>query len=104
MPTKDPATGPLTRSKFKALVAAPFGEAGKEIQKHDPFWGLKDGEKVKFDVEIKAELYGHATVEASSQKEAERLAEKLEVTEIDWEEHYVLDGWSILSVKPRKRR
>lgn len=93
----DPVTGPLSRAELAALVAAPFGEAGKAIRKHDPFWGLAAGEKVEWEVKCKAKKRGVAYVKAASEKEAHKLAEELTDFDVDWGDD---DNFEILSVEP----
>jgi hypothetical protein len=97
----DPVTGPLTREEFQELVEMPFGEACKAIRKHDPLWGLKAGEKIKYEVFVTARLHGRAIVKASSQKEAEKLAEELGEHDCDWG-GYGCDDIEIIDVGPAK--
>lgn len=83
----DPVTGPISREKLHELAAAPYGEALKEIRKHDPFWGIAPGEKVKFRVNAsrKAREEGFATVEAETEEEAKELAKKLRESDFCWD-------------------
>jgi hypothetical protein len=104
MPKLDPVTGPMSREEFAAAVAAPFGHAAKAIQKHDPMWGRAPGEKFAWRVRVEREALdrGTATVMADSQEEADKLADKLSDTEIDWD--YGSDGFVVISVEPMKSR
>lgn len=94
----DRSTGPIPREKFAALVDAPFGEAAKQIRKFDPLWGLAQGTKIKWRVECSGKLYGGAIVEASSEEEAMKLADKLTTNDVDWDNGS--DDFEILSVEP----
>lgn len=94
----NPITGPLHPHELKALAAAPFGEAAKAIRKHDPFWGLADGTKIKWIVRCRRNDRGDATIMAASQEEADALAEELTGLDIDWDSDD--DDFTILSVTP----
>jgi hypothetical protein len=97
----DPVTGPLSRKELQDAAAAPFGEARKIIRKHDPLWGLPAGEKIEWIVECRrtGRSDGTASVKASSQEEAEKLAEGLSDFDVDWDD----DGdFEIISVEPTK--
>ena len=80
-----PVSGPMPIEAFKELVNVPFGEATKRIRKYDPCWGLKPGEKIKWKVVATAQMRGEAEVEASSQQEADALADKLPDSAFDWD-------------------
>lgn len=81
----DPITGPLSRTEFAELVRAPHGYAKKVIRKHDPYYRLEPGEKVRFRVEASGRMRGMAYVEAQSQQEAEKLADALSDASFDWQ-------------------
>lgn len=76
--------GPIPRDEFMKLVEAPFGEAIKRIRKWDPLYGRAKGEKIKWKVECRGELYGTAYVEAATQEEADKLADDLDCGAVDW--------------------
>jgi hypothetical protein len=84
---KDPVTGPISREKFAELVASPYGEACKEIRKHDPMWGRKAGEKIRWRVSFSRTSHetGYAIVAACSEKEAEKIACDLDDSKIAWD-------------------
>ena len=84
---KDPITGPLSREDFRSLWDAPYGEALEAIRKHDPLYGRKPGEKIRWRVTLKREVpeIGTATVIAATEEEATQLADKLTDAEIDWD-------------------
>ena|SRR6185369_2183282 len=82
----DPVTGPISRSEFAELVAAPYGEATKRIRKYDPLYGRAPGEKVRYRVEASGRMVGTGYVEASSQEEADRLADELTDASFDWQD------------------
>ncbi len=94
----DPITGPLSRTEFAELVTAPHGEAKKIIRKHDPYYRLEPGEKVRFRVEVSGRMRGMGFVEATSQQEAEKLAEALSDASFDWQG----GDFDIISVEPDK--
>jgi hypothetical protein len=85
MAAKDAVSGPLPRERLRELVEAPHGHAAKEIQKYDPQWGRRDGEKFEWEVRCTAVMTGRAIVLASSQDEADKAADELSEAEIDWE-------------------
>jgi hypothetical protein len=97
----DPVTGPLTREQFAELVEMPFGEASKAIRKHDPLWGLKEGEKIDYEVVVSARVQGRAIVKASSLKEAEELAEEIGEHDCEWG-GYGCDDLEVFDVRPAK--
>jgi hypothetical protein len=103
----DPVTGPIPRDKFKALVDAPHGDAREEIRKRDPFWGLPEGAKIAFDVEVRAEVIGYAVVRATSLEEAKKAAKELTRGEIEFDS-CEFDSFDVESVAPcpppRRRR
>ena len=99
----DPVTGPLTRERLRELAAMPFGAAIKEIRKIDPYYGLKDGEKIEFEVTVTGRLQGRAWVKASSKEEAEKLADKLNEGDCDWG-GYSCDDFEIIDVQPMVQR
>lgn len=98
----DPVTGPIPRETFAKLVAAPHGEAARTIRQYDPLWGKAPGEKVRWKVECTAKQFGTAYVEASSQEEADKLADELDSGEVDW--CYDDDGLTIISVEVDARK
>lgn len=81
----NPVSGKMPIEEFRKLKDAPYGAAIKTIRKYDPCWGVKPGEKIKWTVTATAQMRGEATVEASSQEEAEKLADLLPDHEFDWE-------------------
>ena len=93
----DPVTGPLSRDEFVELIAAPYGEATKIIRKHDPFYRREPGEKVRFRVEASGRMRGTGYVEASDQKEADKLANELNDASFDWQDSG--GGFDIISVE-----
>lgn len=99
----DPVSGPLDRAELKRLADAPFGQAAKEIQKIDPFWGRSAGEKIKFRVTVRGDLTGEAIVMACSQEEADKLAGDLGINDIDWGCGRS-DDFDIHSVEPVKEK
>lgn len=105
MSKNNPISGPVPREKFNALVDAPHGEARDTIRQYDPFWGLPPGAKIKFEVEVRADLIGYAVVEAASLEEAKKLAAKLPVAEIEFDVHDLTDhDWTVETVNPVKPR
>lgn len=100
----DPVTGPMPREKLKELAAAPAGEAVKIIRQYDPQWGRAPGEKFAWEVRVRRDGAdtGVAYVEAASQEEADKLADDLDESEIDWD--YSGDDFFITSVEPQKIR
>ena len=99
----DPSTGPIPRSVFEEIVAAPHGKARDMIRKYDPLWGRVEGESIKWRVEFRRRAYetGYATVEATSKEDAEREAEKIEASLFNWEpDHFEDDVGDIQSVEP----
>lgn len=92
----DRITGPLSRTEFAELVTAPYGEAKKVIRKHDPYYRLEPHEKVRFRVEVSGRMRGMAYVEATSQAEAEKLADALTDASFDW----MGGDFDIIEVKP----
>lgn len=97
----DPISGPIPREKFATLINAPHGEAGDIIRQHDPFWGLPDGAKIEFEVELTAEVTGYAVVKAGSLEEAKKLAERLRPDEVDFDQFEKPD-WTVETVNPVK--
>ncbi len=87
MTKKDPATGPMPREQFYALVTAPHGAATKAIRKYDPFWGRPPGTKIDWLVTYSKEVNGYGSVRAASQEEAGILGKALPTEDI----HYDLD-------------
>jgi hypothetical protein len=104
----DPITGPVPPEEFRRLVDAPHGEAVKAIRKYDPTYGLKDGETIKWIVTYEREVtqVGTITVDASSEDEAEKLAD--EILENDeerfaWEStDSFADNYELISVEPKR--
>lgn len=83
----DKSTGPIPRDVFAEIVAAPHGKARDMIRKYDPLWGRVEGEPVKWRAHFtrRTREVGYATVEASSEKEAEKIAALLDTSTIDWQ-------------------
>lgn len=100
----DPATGPIPRDEFAAMIEAPFGKAREAIRKYDPLWGRETGEVIKWQVLFtrKVREEGRAIVEAATAEEAEKLAQKIPCGQICWD---VGDSWDddieIESVEPK---
>lgn len=94
----DPVSGPLSREELKVLCDAPFGKATERIREFDPFFGRKEGEKIRFKVECRSDMNGTAYVEAANQEEADDLADNLTASEIDWD--YGDNDFEIVSVEP----
>jgi hypothetical protein len=75
------AFGPLSAEEFQQAVDAPFGQASKMLQKHDPLWGKTAGDlatlppvkrwrvKLRQDVTMEGSFY----VEARTEEEAFQL-------------------------------
>lgn len=97
----DPVTGPISREAFRELVQAPAGQARKKIQEYDPFWGREEGAKIDYEVTVSGMIQGTALVKASSQDEADKLADDLNDADIDWGGGS--DDFTVLSVAPYKR-
>jgi len=102
----DPATGPLSREEFAALIAAPAGVALRAIRKHDPMWGRATGEavkwKVRFSREVRYTEEGYATVEASSGEEALEIAASIPDKEIKGggdDGNYITEDWGAESAE-----
>lgn len=94
--------GPLSDDEIAALSVCPFGEAKKIIRKHDPLYGLEPGQKIKWAVKLTrtVEEEGYATVEAASKEQAEKLANNLKDTDIDWHANCWGDDGDIQSIEP----
>jgi acyl-CoA reductase-like NAD-dependent aldehyde dehydrogenase len=93
----DPISGPLTRDELRELAAAPFGEAARIIRRFDPLWGRQtEGELIRWRVRFIREVTeeGYAYVEAATKDDAERLADEIPVSQIDWDHtrHYERDA------------
>jgi len=103
MMQQDPIFGPLSREKLQELSAAPYGEALKEIRKHDPLFGLREGETITWRVRAtrQAREYGYANVDAASQEEATRIAEKLDEANFSWDCDDA-DEFEIDTVEPKR--
>lgn len=93
----DPISGPITRDELRELASAPYGEALKVIRKHDPLFGRKDGEKFRWKVLATVTCTMYAFVEAASEDEANKLADKLNTAAFDYESEGDI---SIDSVEP----
>lgn len=103
MKTIDPSTGPIPRAEFAEIVNAPFGKAREAIRKYDPLWGRATGETIKWRVKFTREVteVGYATVEASSEKEAEEIAAHVKTSTIAWEPDDCFDeDGEVESVEP----
>lgn len=94
----DPSTGPIPRAEFAKLVDGPYGAAVKIIRRHDPMYGREEGEKIKWRVEVTGTMTGTGWVEACSREEAEKAAENMSSSEIDWDGGR--EGFDVLSVEP----
>ena len=93
----DKITGPITREELPSLAAAPHGHAAEAIRVHDPFWGRGEGEKIRWKVCVRSTGNGGtAYVDAASREEADKLADELDSTMIDWDD----DEFEVLSVEP----
>jgi len=99
----DPVTGPLSREKFAELVAAPYGEAVKEIRKFDPQWGRKPGEKFAWEITATNKMEGRAIIYAADEKEANKIADTIDDGAFDWSSYDSYDI-EIISVEPLKGR
>ncbi len=100
----DPVTGPISREKLQELSAAPFGEALKEIRKHDPFYGIREGEPIVWRVSAsrRAREDGIAEVSADSIEKARILAEDLKESDFSWDASCIdTDDFEIEDVEPR---
>lgn len=95
----DPVTGPIPRLLFKGLVGAAHGQALKAIRQFDPLFGREPGEKIKWQVTAECRVRGYATIEATSQNEANRLARDLLDAEFSWDEPLEL-AVDTISVEP----
>ena len=100
--TNDPSTGPIPREEFKELARAPAGEARKRIRDYDPLWGVREGEKIEWEVICDGQMRGRVIIKASSQEEADELADNLSDAEIDWE--CATGDFDVISVEPYKRK
>lgn len=97
----DPISGPIPRETFDTLVNAPHGEARDLIRQHDPFWGLAPGTEIEFEVEVRAEVIGGATVKASSLEEAKQRAKNLKAADIEFDTYGLSDGdWTVETINP----
>jgi len=101
----DPIFGPMTREQFRALVTAPFGVALEAIRRHDPLYGRKPGEKLRWKVTLRREIpeIGTAIVIAATQEEADDLAQDLSEAQISWDvddRAYYDDNGTIEKVEP----
>ena len=101
MNSNDPVTGPIPRDEFAALVALPCGEARKAIRKYDPLFGREEGEKIEWKVraERRRDDCGTAIVKASSQEEADKLADDLTEHDFDWDDDF--GDIEVKSVEPQ---
>lgn len=97
-----PVFGPLPVAEWQAALAAPHGQATKIIRKYDPQWGRASGEKFEWTVKVErsGSSLGTATIKASSQEEANKIADALSEADIDWDDDDT--GFEILSVEPTK--
>jgi hypothetical protein len=97
------STGPLSPDELKALANAPYGEAVKAIRKHDPLFGLREGQKIRWRVTFEREIReeGVAYVTASSEDEATELGANLESSAINWDVRgYFDENGDLVSVEP----
>lgn len=93
------SSGPLTPDELKALAEAPYGEATKAIRKHDPLFGRKPGEDIRWRVEATNVSIMVAYVHAENEEEAQRLAEKL--NSCAWKFSRANEDFEIISVEPQ---
>jgi hypothetical protein len=101
----DPVSGVFTREQLRELAAAPgFGSAAKIIRRHDPMWGRKDGEEIKWLVTFTRQVTenGHAYVRASSKEDAEKLAADLDSKNINWCADYADEEYGDIEAVPAK--
>lgn len=72
-------TGPVSAEELRRIADLPYGKAVDELRKHDPFWGRAEGEKIKWRVRYteRVTMRGSVTVEAASEEEAVKIADKL---------------------------
>ncbi len=97
----DPVSGPISREELRALVDAPHGDAREIIREHDPFWGLPEGTKIEFEVEVRAEVIGGAAVKAASLEEAKKLAQNLTRDDIEFDTYELRNcDWTVETVNP----
>lgn len=103
MMQQDRVFGPLSREKLQDLAAAPFGAALKEIRKHDPLYGLREGETIKWCVKAtrEAKEVGYAYVDADSLENATRMTESLTEASFSWN-CCEADDFEIDSVEPKR--
>ena len=95
----DPISGPIPLLQFRELIDLPFGRAAAVIQRYDPEWGRRPGEKFEWKVEVRRADQGVAYIKAASQEEADRLADDLVESDIDWDNDG--DDFTIVSVEPK---
>jgi REP element-mobilizing transposase RayT len=100
---RDPVTGVIPREKFQAIIGLPFGEAVKVIRKYDPLWGRVTGEKIRWKVRFRRQVWeeGYAIVEAVTEKEAEKLADKITDAQISWDVSDDIGDIEIESIEPK---
>lgn len=81
------ASGPISPEELQRIAELPYGQAQRELRKHDPMYGVKPGDKIKFTVELvtHARLRAYTTVEAESEEEAMKIAEKISPHNLDFE-------------------
>lgn len=96
-----PATGPISPEQMRELADAPYGKAAEVLRQHDPLFGKKPGDKIKWRVELETEARMVATtiVEATSREEAEEIVSKRHANSFDWE-CYDANDFNIESVEP----
>ena len=96
-----PATGPISPEQMRELADAPYGKAAEVLRLHDPLFGKKEGDKIKWRVEVETEARMVATtiVEAISKEEAEAIVSKRDANSFDWD-CYDANGFNVESVEP----
>ena len=93
-------TGVVTSEQLKEFAALPFGEAADRIRRYDPMWGLPEGAEIEWVVTVRAKIGGIAVVKAASKQQAEKVADRLKESEIDWD--YPIDVFEIDQIRPSK--
>ena len=78
---------------MRALADAPYGKAAEVLRKHDPLFGVKDGDKIKWSVHVTttSTATAYTEVEAGSEEEAIELVSKRGANSFDWEVGWVDD-------------
>jgi hypothetical protein len=101
-PAAKKSFGPMTPEAFADAVNAPYGTAKRLIQRIDPLWGRAEGEKFEWKVTADCMTRGVAYVTASSQEEADKLADQLSFNDFEWGDGFS-DNFDILWVQPSSK-